>query len=115
MVDSSIDVKIFTAMKSAISIGEEVAQHIVTGLTIERQVEQESDGVDDTWQAALDASTERARLRTDETKSFWGGLFTSTSVVIIVAVIVAAIAAYYYMQSQSPGGAIKKFTGYGRR
>jgi len=114
-IENQYDIKVHTAMKSSMSIGETVASNIVAGIKIEQDLITESKGLEDPWKDVLDTGTERLAIRKKASSDFWGGLFASGSVVMIVGIIVAAIAAYYYMQSQSPGGAIKKFTGFGRR
>jgi hypothetical protein len=45
MAKSTIDVKVHTAMKSAISIGEEIASNIVTALKTEHSIITQSDGI----------------------------------------------------------------------
>ena len=114
-IANQYDIKIHTAMKSSMSIGETVAANIVAGIKIEQELIVDSGGLDDAWEDVLDSGTERTKIRKDASKSFWSGLFTSTTIVLIVAAIVAAIAAYYYLKSQSPGGLTKSFMKFGRR
>ncbi len=110
MASSSIDVKVLTTIKSAVSIGETVASHIVTGLQIEQSHSTQSDGIDGLWADALDASTERARFRKDENQTFWTGMW-------IVVAIIACIVLYFgyqYLKART-GGGMKGGMNYGRR
>jgi hypothetical protein len=110
MATGSVDVKVLTTLKSAVSIGETVASHIVTGLQIEQSHSTQSDGIDDLWADALDASTERARFRKDENQTFWTGMW-------IVAAIIACVVLYFGYQylTARTGGGIKGGMKYGRR
>jgi hypothetical protein len=110
MATGSVDVKVLTTLKSAVSIGETVASHIVTGLQIEQSHDTQSDGIDGLWADALDASTERARFRKDENETFWTGMW-------IVGAIIACVVLYFGYQylTARTGGGIKGGMKYGRR
>jgi hypothetical protein len=110
MADSTVDAKVHSSMKSAISIGEEIASNIVTALDSEHSLLTQSDGVGDSIQAVLNAASERAKYRKEENQSFWGGFFTTTSVIIIVFIIVGGYFGYKYLQGRTGGG-----MRYGRR
>jgi hypothetical protein len=110
MAESTVDAKVHSSMKSAISIGEEIASNIVTALDSEHLLITQSDGVGDAIQGVLNAASERARYRKEENQSFWGGFFTTTSVIIIVFIIVGGYFGYKYLQARTVGG-----MKYGRR
>ena len=110
MAASTVDAKVHTTMKAAISIGEELASNIVTSLDAEHSIITRSDGINDALQAILSSATERRKNQNDHDKSFWGGFFTMTSVIVIILIIVGGYFGYKYLQGRSGGG-----TKYGRR
>ena len=111
MAKSDVDVKVQTALKSAIAIGEQVASQIVTALGIEHSLINRSDGIDNVAQGILNAQSERAKLRKEESESWWGGFFTIFAVIAIILIVVGGYFGYQYLQSRTGG----KTMGYGRR